>query len=72
MPELKNDILPSVQAIAEHVYGKATPKTIRRLRHLIAAHGLPVKKVGGKIESRRSWIDQYYATPDQPASSKEG
>jgi hypothetical protein len=38
------------------------------VRHLIAVHDLPVKRVGAKIESRKSWIDQYYSTPDNAAS----
>jgi hypothetical protein len=66
MSSLREDLLPNLNAIAEHVYGEATPSTVRRLRHLIAMHGFPHKKVGGKIESRRSWIDQFYASPDRP------
>jgi hypothetical protein len=65
MPNLKDDLLSSVPAIAEYVYGAATPSTVRRLRHLIDKYGFPVKRVGAKIESRKSWIDRYYAEPDR-------
>jgi hypothetical protein len=67
-PTLKDDRLPNITAISEYLCGQATPSTIRRIRHLIAAHGFPHKKVGGKIESRKSWIDAYYAEPDKPSS----
>jgi len=59
---LREDLLPTINAIAEY-----TGEPVRRLRHLIAVHQFPVKKVGGKIQSRRSWIDAYYAEPDRPA-----
>jgi hypothetical protein len=72
MPTLSDDRLPNLAAISEYLCGQATPSTIRRLRHLIAVHGFPVKRVGAKIESRRSWIDRYYAEPDKPASSNGG
>ena len=62
---LKNDRLPSVEAIAEY-----TGDSPRRVRHLIDHWNFPHKKIGGKIESRKSWIDKYYAEPDQPAASK--
>jgi hypothetical protein len=67
MSTLKDDRLPSVTAIAEYIGTNE-----RRVRHLIAVHGFPHKKVGGKIESRRSWIDHYYAEPDRPAASNGG
>jgi hypothetical protein len=56
---LKEDRLASVAAIAEYVGTNE-----RRVRHLIALHGFPHKKIGNLIESRRSWIDQFYAEPD--------
>ena len=62
---LNEDLLPDLRAIANYVYGEATPSTVRRLRHLIATAGFPAKKVGGKIESRKSWVDGYYAEPDR-------
>jgi hypothetical protein len=61
---LAQDILPSINSICEYVYGESSPSKVRRLRHMIDAHGFPAKKVAGRIESRRSWIDAYYATPD--------
>ena len=64
MSALKDDLLPSLPAISEY-----TGQSVRRLRHLIAVHDFPHKKVGGKIESRKSWIDQYYGKPDHPASN---
>ena len=63
MSSLREDLLPSVTAIAEYIGTNE-----RRVRHLIAVHDLPVKRVGAKIESRKSWIDQYYSTPDNAAS----
>jgi hypothetical protein len=65
MPNLNDDLLPSINAIAEYVYGEANKKTVRRLRHLIDKHNFPVKQVGAKYEGRRSWCDQYYAEPDR-------
>jgi hypothetical protein len=67
MQRLADDLLLSLDAIA--VY---TGEPVRRLRHLIAAHGFPHKKVGGRIESRKSWIDRYYAEPDAPSSKNGG
>ena len=58
---LKDDLLPSVAAIAEYLGASE-----RRVRHLIN-HGLPAKKTAGRITSRRSWIDAYFAEPDQLA-----
>jgi hypothetical protein len=60
---LAADILPSINAIAEYVYGEANKKTVRRLRHLIDRHGFPIKKAGARIEGRKSWCDNYYAEP---------
>jgi hypothetical protein len=54
---LASDLLPNIEAIAAYVEGEATPPAIRRIRHLIRAHNLPAKKVGGRIQSRRSWLD---------------
>ena len=64
MSSLKDDVLPNLPAIAEYVYGRATPSTVRRLRHLIDHHHFPIKRVGAKIEGRRSWCDSYYSAPD--------
>jgi hypothetical protein len=66
---LNEDLLPSVNAIAEYLYGEASKKTVRRVRHLIDRHGLPVKRVGGRIEGRRTWCDAFYAQPDSDAST---
>jgi hypothetical protein len=65
---LAQDILPSIDAIAAYIYGEATPSTVRRIRHLIAGHNLPITKKGGRIESRKSWLDKLYAEPDQRAA----
>jgi hypothetical protein len=72
MSELREDLLPSLNAIAEYVYGEATPSKVRRLRHLIDKHGFPIKRAGAKIEGRKSWCDAYYAQPDKPASRNGG
>jgi len=61
MPELREDLLPTIEAIAEY-----TGHTRRRVRHLIDHHGFPSKKDGGKVTSRKSWVDAYYAEPDAP------
>jgi hypothetical protein len=61
---LAADILPNIRAIAQHIYGEVSPSTERRVRHLIAKNVIPAKKLGGRIESRRSWIDEVYAAPD--------
>jgi hypothetical protein len=68
---LSQDLLPSVEDIAAHVYGEATATNVRRIRHLIAVHGFPHKKVGGKIESKKSWIDAYYAEPDSATGTRK-
>jgi hypothetical protein len=60
------DLLSGVSAIAEFLYGEATPSTERRVRHLVSVGDIPAKKVRGRIESRRSWIEQAYAEPDHP------
>jgi hypothetical protein len=60
---LAEDRLRNVTAIAEYIGTNE-----RRIRHLITAHDFPHKKVGAKIESRKSWIDSYYSQPDAPAS----
>lgn len=69
---LAADILPSINAIAEYVYGEANKKTVRRLRHLIDKHNFPVKQVGAKYEGRKTWCNSYYAEPDRPASGNGG
>jgi hypothetical protein len=72
MGSLREDILPSINAIAEYVYGEANKSTVRRLRHLIDHHDFPIKRVGAKIEGRCSWCDSYYAEPDRRASGNGG
>jgi hypothetical protein len=57
-------LLPSVAAIAEYIGASE-----RRVRHLID-HGLPAKKAAGRITSRKSWIDAFFAEPDPPAKSR--
>jgi len=59
MSALRDDLLPSLRAMSEY-----TGEPERRLRHLIARYKFPCKRVGNKIQSRRSWIDRYYAEPD--------
>lgn len=66
MPELRDDLLPTIDAIAEYVYGEANKITVRRIRHLIDRHGFPAKKAGGKLSSKKSWIEAHYAEPDAP------
>jgi hypothetical protein len=64
---LREDLLRSLQEISEY-----TGEPERRLRHMIDHHGFPAKKSGGKIQSRKSWIDRFYAEPDEPASKNGG
>jgi len=64
---LARDILPSVESIAVYVYGEASQSTVRKVRHQIERHGLPITKVAGRIESRCSWIDARYAAPTNGA-----
>jgi hypothetical protein len=68
MPErtsLADDLLSGVEAISKHLYGDATPYHQRRVRHLVDRGLIPSKKMGGRVESRRSWIDEVYSLPDQ-------
>ena len=58
MPELKDDLLRSLHEISDF-----TGEPERRVRHLIDHHGFPAMKAGGKIQSRKSWIEGYYAQP---------
>jgi hypothetical protein len=71
MPELTPlaaDLLSGVAAISTHMYGDDSPSNQRRTRHLIDKGIIPAKRVLGRVESRRSWIDAVYAEPDQPNS----
>jgi hypothetical protein len=52
---LADDLLIGAEGI-----GKYTGEDTRRTRHLIKAHGLPHFKRGGRIYSRKSWVDAYY------------
>jgi hypothetical protein len=61
MTNLKDDLLLSLRAISEY-----TGEPERRLRHLIDHHGFPAKHAGAKIQSKKSWIDAWYAEPDAP------
>ena len=55
---LKDDLLNGVRAIAQY-----TGETERRVRLMIDFHGLPYFKKGGRIYSRKSWLDRWYS-PD--------
>jgi hypothetical protein len=66
MSALKDDLLRSLDEISSY-----TGEPVRRLRYLIARYGFPHKKVGNKIQSRRSWIDAYYAEPDGVAAGAD-
>jgi hypothetical protein len=59
MSALRDDLLPSLRAIAEY-----KGESERRIRYLIARYSLPHRQIGRKIQSRKSWIDAYYAEPD--------
>ena len=48
-----------VPAIAEQRYGEDTPRTRRRVRHLIAAHGLPIVQRGRLIWTHEAWLQAY-------------
>jgi hypothetical protein len=69
---LAGDLLSGVAAISRHMYGDDSASNQRRVRHLISTGVIPSKKVAGRVESRRSWIDAYYSQPDRPASSNGG
>ena len=58
MSDYLDDIVgPGAPAIAA-----ATPESdARRIRHLIRTAGFPVIERGGRLYSRRSWIDRYYS-----------
>jgi hypothetical protein len=62
---LADDLLRSVKEIAAYL-----GESERRTRHLIDTGVVPAKKVAGRVQSRKSWVDEYYAEPDQPAASK--
>ncbi len=65
MHDLKDDIIgPGARRIAD-----ATGESPRRVLHLVEAHNLPVILRGGKLYSRRSWLDAWYSgreIPDAP------
>jgi hypothetical protein len=67
MPEKRSslDIVSGVPAIAECVYGSREPYYVRRTRHLIAKGLIPVRKVAGRVESRKCWLEAIWAEPDQ-------
>jgi hypothetical protein len=71
-PSLADDLLPSIAAIAEYIYGEANSSTERRIRHMVARGDIPAKKTRGRIESRRSWVDSAYAEPDPHPNGKGG
>ena len=58
-PALRDDYVPSIAGIAEELYGEATPKTVRKVRHQIAKHDLPVVRRGKYISSFRSWLARW-------------
>jgi hypothetical protein len=60
---LAADLLVGVEQIAAHL-----DQPVRRVRNLIDRHDLPVSRKGRIITSRRSWLDQYYGTSDEPAA----
>jgi hypothetical protein len=68
---LAADLLTGVAAISTYLYGDASPSNVRRARNLIDRGVIPTKKLFGRVESRRSWIDQVYAEPDQPNGGAE-
>jgi hypothetical protein len=65
------DVLSGVSEIAEFLYGVATPSTERRVRHMVSSGDIPAKKVRGRIESRRTWIERTYSEPDHPNGKAE-
>jgi hypothetical protein len=64
---LADDLLRDVKEIAAYL-----GESERRTRHLIDKGVIPSKKVLGRIQSRRSWIDGVYAEPDQPVAGNGG
>ena len=60
------DVLRGVRAIAAYLFnGDDGVSAQRRVRQ----HGLPIKQIGGRIESRVSWLEGLYAEPDAPRAS---
>jgi hypothetical protein len=56
-PPLAGDFLPDILAIARYVLNDDSISAQRRIRHLVRIGQLPAKKVGGRVSSRKSWID---------------
>jgi hypothetical protein len=66
-PSLADDILNGVGEISRYC---GQPE--RRVRHLIADHGMPAIRLGRIIHSRRSWLDAYFAGAEQPTETGGG
>jgi hypothetical protein len=58
------DLLSGVAAISRYLYGDASTPHQRRVRHLVRIGAIPHRKVAGRIETRRSWVEAAYAEPD--------
>jgi hypothetical protein len=69
---LADDILPSVADMAEYIYGRKDKAALRRVRHMIEVGSVPTKKVAGRHESRKSWINAAYAQPDRLKANTNG
>jgi hypothetical protein len=57
------DILSGAPAIARFLYGVDDAPAQRRVRRLIATGAIPAIYLGGRLESRRSWLEAVYAAP---------
>ena len=64
------DVPRGVRAIAAYLFdGDDGVSAQRRVRHLARNHNLPIRRIGGRIESRRSWLDRIYSEPDGPRAA---
>jgi hypothetical protein len=66
MSALRSDLLRSLDEISEY-----TGEPTRRIRYLISRYNFPCKRVGNKIQSRKSWVDRYYAEPDRVSAGAD-
>jgi hypothetical protein len=60
MDDFRDDLIgPGLAKIAA-----ATNESTRRVRYLIRHHSLPCFERGGRVYSRRSWLDRYFRGED--------
>ena len=59
MPSLSDDLVPDLAGIARYMFDSDDPKMVRRVRHLIDRHDLPVVERGRFHWSFKTWLDRY-------------